>query len=263
MDYFKSNKAAWEDGFENSILHWGEDVYIKLKSEKLAFFNPDMRTELEQIAFSGKKVAQFCCNNGRELLSLMDLGVGAAVGFDMAENIIGQAKDTAIKAGIEHCDFVACNILDIPADYHDQFDIVLLTVGAICWFQDLEPLFDKVANCLKEGGLLLMHEMHPFEHMLPVPGEKEFDPDNLNKFAHSYFRKEPWIETKMGYMSGEYESTVAFTSFSHTLSDIINALSKNGLKTIKLNEYDYDVAALTDVYDKKGFPLSFILVGEK
>ena len=263
MDYFKSNKSAWEDGFKNKKPGWGENAHIKLKSGRLAFFNADMQKELEQINFRGKKVAQFCCNDGTELLSLMDLGADSGVGFDIAENIIAQAKNTAAKAGIENCEFVACNILDIPAEYHGRFDIALLTVGAICWFKDLEQLFGKVAECLNNDGLLIMQEMHPVEYMLAVPGEEGFDPDDLNRFAHSYFRKEPWIDTGMGYMSGDYESANTFTSFSHTLSDIINALSANGIKTVKFNEYDYDIAALTDVYDNKGLPLSFILVGEK
>jgi hypothetical protein len=34
------------------------------------------------------------------------------------------------------------------------------------------------------------------------------------------------------------------------------------MKTIKLNEYDFDIG-LTEVYDNKGFPLSFILIAEK
>ena len=262
MNYIDGNKAAWEDSFKNRRDNWGEDNHTRLKSERLAFFNDDMKKELEAIDFKGKKVAQFCCNNGRELLSLTDLGISGAVGFDIAENIVAQAKETAAKAGITNCDFVACSILDIPADYHGQFDIILLTVGAICWFEDLNPFFAKAASCLKDNGLLIMHEGHPFLNMLPVPGEEPFDPQNLNKFAYSYFRKEPWVDTGMGYMSGDYKSQETFTSFTHTLSHIINALSANGLKTVKFNEYDYDIG-LTDVYDGRGLPLSYILVGEK
>ncbi|MCL2375842.1 MAG: class I SAM-dependent methyltransferase [Defluviitaleaceae bacterium] len=262
MSYVKDNKLAWEESFENRKQNWGEDNYIRLKNEKLPFFNADMKAELEKIDFRGKTVAQFCCNNGRELLSLMGLGVSSAVGFDIAENIIAQAKDTATKADIQNCEFVACNILDIPDKYHGQFDILLLTVGAICWFEDLNPFFNMASKCLKDNGILIINEIHPFENMLPVPGEEAFDASNLNKFAYSYFRKEPWIENSgMGYISGEFKSKT-FTSFSHTLSDIINALSANGLKTTRLQEYDYDIG-LTDVYDNKGFPLSLILIAEK
>lgn len=68
-------------------------------------------SKIEKIDFKGKIIAQFCCNNGRELLSLMQLKSNYGVGFDIAENIIEQAKETARKANITNCDFVATNIL--------------------------------------------------------------------------------------------------------------------------------------------------------
>jgi len=192
----------------------------------------------------------------------MDGGASAGVGFDIAENIIAQAKDTAVKAGIDNCAFVACNILDIPESYHNQFDFIFLTVGAITWFQDLGLLFGKVSKCLKAGGVFLINEIHPMMNMLPLPSENGYNPDDLNRVVYSYFRKDPWLENNgMGYMSVQYESKT-FTSFSHTMADIINALGANNLKTMKLNEYNYDIG-LTNVYDGKGFPLSFILVAEK
>ena len=262
MDYIGGNKAAWEEAFENRKPNWGEDNHLRLKSERFAFFDDDMRKELERLALAGKTVAQFCCNNGRELLSLMDSGASTGIGFDIAENIIAQARETAEKAGIKNCEFVACNILEIPENYRDRFDFVLLTVGAICWFEDLRPLFEKVAKCLRAGGLLLINESHPMRNMLPLPREDDFDPDNLNRIVNSYFRKEPCIENDgMPYMTVEYESKT-FASFWHTMSDIVNALAASGMRIARLDEYDYDVDD-TGVYDGKGFPLSFILIAEK
>ena len=34
------------------------------------------------------------------------------------------------------------------------------------------------------------------------------------------------------------------------------------MNVCKLNEYDYDIG-LTEAYDKKGFPLSFLLIAQK
>jgi len=262
MSYINENKAAWEEAFDNRRPNWGNDNHLRLKSEKFAFFNADMKHELENIDFDGKAIAQFCCNNGRELLSLMDSGASTGVGFDLAENIIKQARETAKKAGIDNCNFVSCNILDIPESYHNQFDFIFFTIGAITWFEDLSLLFDKVSKCLKADGLLLINDFHPIVNMLPLPDDDAYNPDDLNRVVHSYFRKEPWIENNgMSYMSTEYDSKT-FISFSHTMSAIINGLSANGLKTIRLNEYDYDIG-MTDVYNDKGFPLSYILIAEK
>ncbi|WP_195985749.1 class I SAM-dependent methyltransferase [Clostridium sp. D33t1_170424_F3] len=262
MNYIQENKAAWEEAFEHRHPGWGETNHERLLIERLPFFCPDVAKELETIDFHGKTVAQFCCNNGRELLSLMQLGAKNGYGFDIAENIIQQAAGTAEKAGVEHCEFIACNILEIPPQYYNRFDFVLFTIGAITWFEDLDALFQTVSKCLKPGGLLMIHDFHPVMNMLPMPGEPAFDEQHLNRIAYSYFRKEPWIENEgMGYMSEQYESKT-FTSFSHTMSAIINAVSGAQLSVVKLNEYDYDVG-LSEAYDHKGFPLSYLLTAEK
>lgn len=262
MKYIQGNKEAWEEAFEHRHSGWGESNHERLLQEHLPFFHPDIAAELESMDFSEKTIAQFCCNNGRELLSLMQLGAKKGIGFDIAENIIEQATYTAKKAAIDNCQFVSCNILDIPEEYYNCFDFIMFTIGAITWFEDLKPLFQKVCNCLKPGGTLLIHDFHPIMNMLPMPGEPAFDEKNLNHIEYSYFRKEPWIENEgMGYMSEQYESKT-FISFSHTIAAIINAISSSKMHIVKMNEYDYDIG-LTDVYDKKGIPLSYLLIAEK
>lgn len=261
MNYIQGNKAAWEEAFDHKRPGWGEENHIRLLRETLPFFWPVVADELNAMDFHGKTVAQFCCNNGRELLSLMGLGPAEGVGFDIAENILAQGRETAEKAGVQNCRFVACNILDIPREYHGAFDFVFFTIGAITWFEDLGPLFQKVAECLKPGGTLLIHEAHPIMNMLPLPGEEGFDENRLNAVAYSYFRKEPWVENEgMGYISDAYPSKT-FISFSHTLSDILNAISGAGMRLTKFNEYAYDIG-LSDAYDGKGFPLSYLLTAE-
>lgn len=262
MDYIKNNKAAWEEAFEHKHDGWGDDNYKRLLEERLPFFCADAAKELMLMDFKNKCAAQFCCNNGRELLSLMQLGPENGVGFDIAENIIKQASDTAQMAGILNCRFVARNILDIEEKYCNYFDFIMFTIGAITWFKDLTPLFKKVSDCLKPGGTLFIHDFHPVMNMLPMPGEPEFDETRLNRFTYSYFRDEPWIENEgMGYMSKNYSSKT-FTSFSHTISSIINAISNSKMRITKLREFDYDIG-LTSAYDGKGVPLSYILIAQR
>jgi len=169
---------------------------------RFRFFNKDVIAQLEQIGLAGKTIAQFCCNNGRELLCAMQLSPACGVGFDIAENFIGQARQTATKLGRTNCEFVACNLLDIDEAYYNRFDFVFFTVGAITWFKDLRPLFDKTAKCLKPQGKLLINDYHPFTNMLPMSGEDAYDPAHLNRVTYSYFKEEPWIENSgMSYIT--------------------------------------------------------------
>ncbi|MCL2076892.1 MAG: class I SAM-dependent methyltransferase [Oscillospiraceae bacterium] len=263
MDYIKSNKAAWEEAFDHRRTGWSNHNDLHLKKEKFAFFDSDLKKILESIDFKGKTVAQFCCNDGRELLSLMDGGATHGVGFDIAENMIEYAIETAEKADITNCSFHACDILKIPENYYNQFDFIFFTIGGIIWFEDLSLLFEKVSKCLKDGGMLLINDFHPIVNMLALPGEPEYQPDNLNRVAHSYFNRTPWVSNSgMEYMSTLKESKT-FTSYRHKMSDIINALIKNGFSIANFEEYDYDIMLETKVYEGIGFPLSYTLIAEK
>jgi ubiquinone/menaquinone biosynthesis C-methylase UbiE len=262
MDYIVKNKLAWEEAFERRRPGWGDNHWEMLVKQALPFFNRDMAAQLKEIGLQGKTIAQFCCNNGRELLSAMQLEPVLGVGFDIAENFIVQAKQMAAKVGQTNCEFVAGNILEIDPKYDSIFDLVFFTVGAITWFEDLGTVFAKVEKCLKPNGKLLINDYHPFMNMLPVSGEEAFDSDHLNRVTYPYFKNEPWVENSgMSYITPEYRSK-PFTCFSHTISDIVNGVIGAGITLNKLMEFDYDVG-LADEYEGKEFPLSFILVGEK
>ena len=104
MSYIEGNKEAWEEAFEHRQPNWGDENYIRLLNEKLPFFDENAAEELQKIHFAGKDIAQFCCNNGRELLSLVKNGANSGVGFDIAEKqvtgikILSQAETPGLGA---------------------------------------------------------------------------------------------------------------------------------------------------------------------
>ena len=51
----------------------------------------------------------------------MQLGAERGFGFDLAENLIAQAREMASTVGAA-CTFEACNLLELPARYTGQFD---------------------------------------------------------------------------------------------------------------------------------------------
>lgn len=263
MKYTISNKLAWEEAFERRKNQYGEDNAEILLSEELPFFNEDTKQRLRSIDFKGKTVAQFCCNNGRELLSLMQLGAKEGFGFDIAENILSQGIETAKKASINHVTFVLGDLLDIDEKYNERFDFIFFTIGAITWFKNLSELFSIVSRCLKKDGILLINDSHPFLNMMALDGEKEFDPKNINKISHPYFEHQPWIgNTGISYISGSYESKT-LTSFAHTISDIISALLENNILIHFFKEYDYDLGYTSGEFDGMHYPLSYLLLGKR
>ena len=72
--YIEGNKAAWEEAFENRTDSWGADITERIRKEDYSFFNEETENVLKQIRTEGAVIGQFCCNNGRELLSLVKSG---------------------------------------------------------------------------------------------------------------------------------------------------------------------------------------------
>jgi len=263
MNYSKANKEAWEEAFAKHKEGYKEDPALRLKRNDLSFLEKDTIVALQDIGLQGKDVAQFCCNNGRELLTLLNMGAATGTGFDIAENFVGEGRRLAKEADL-NAEFVAANIYDIDDCYGDRFDLVLVTIGALCWFEDLERFFAKIALVLKEGGTLLINEQHPYTNMLAMANEEGYDAERPDQVAFSYFKEDPWVENGgVDYIGETTYASKTLYSFSHSFAAIFNALRKNGLRIEKLDEFDYDISNSWPHIDKKGMPLSYILVAEK
>lgn len=264
MNYHSSNKKAWEEAYEYRIEGWGEDIIEKINNESCPFLEKSLINELSGYDFKDKSIAQFCCNNGRELMSLYKMGAAMGVGFDIAENMISFANDAAKKLNI-NCSFVATDIFDIDSRYHEAFDYIFITVGAITWFKDLNTFFSKVVACLKSDGYLIMQEIHPVTGMLAFDGEDNYDATSPNKMVNSYFKDDPWVENNgMAYMSDmtkEYKEV--FHSYSHTLGHIITSISDCGMRIRKLTESESDITGSFNAIEYSGIPMSYILIAQK
>lgn len=259
-EYYKGNKEAWEEALQNSNIDFGEKDSKRLKEEKFPFLHTDFITKLEEYDFRGKTIGQFCCNNGRELMSVVkNMEAKEGIGFDIAENIVSQANHNAEQADI-NCVFYDENILFIGSEFNERFDVVLIMIGTLCWFEDLKEFFAVAARCLKPGGVILIQEIHPATNMLAVKGEDVYDENKPMNISWSYFKEEPFVDNYgMSYIAGEQYESKTFVSFGYKMCDVINGLSSNGFRIDYCNEYNYDVGGEFSVLDGKGYPLSFIM----
>ena len=262
-EYIKGNKAAWEEAFNLRDAAWGTDIVEKVRNTDYAFLNQDMENVLRRIDCAGKTVAQFCCNNGRELLSLVkSSGAARGVGFDIAENQVAYANEKARELGLP-CEFVAANILEMDDNYLEQFDVVMITIGALCWFKDLSAFFAVVSRCMKPDGVIVINELHPCTNMLAIEGEDAYDADHKMVCKYSYF-DHVWIENDgISYITGKTYRSKTFTSFTQPLSVILSAMCNNGLVITGFQEFAYDISDRFEDIQGQGYPLSMIVEGKK
>ena len=263
-DYmFESNRIAW-----NQALEYHKKA--RENSLQIGFENPDFTTlnrdcdkilldKLGKIDFNGKIISQIPCNNGRELLSLMKLGAKEAIGFDISDTAILEAKQLAEISKL-NAKFVRTNILKIGDHYADYFDFIYISEGSLQWFPDLKNYFNVISKLLKKNGQILIFEIHPFAYFFE--NGFDFKKQNFDKLT-SYFKKGPYnYATGLDYIGGvKYEAQECFW-FMHKLSDIIKAILQVGIEIQEFEEYNLEMAN-NQTAKLKGFPLSYLLIGKK
>ena len=261
---FECNRAAW-----NEALEYHQRA--RQNSLQTGFVNPEFSTlkrdcddvliaKLMAIGLGGKTISQMPCNNGRELLSLMKFGAKAAIGFDISDTAINEAEQLAEISGL-NAKFVRTNILEIGDEYSQYFDFIYISEGSLQWFPDLNDYFTVVARLLKKDGKVLIFEMHPFAYFF----ENGFNPEtpSFDKLT-PYFEKGPYsYGNGLDYVGGVQYHAKACYWFMHKLSDILNAIWKNGITICEFDEYGLEMAnnPTSVLLDK--FPLSYILIGKK
>ena len=261
---FESNRAAWNEALEYHQKARGSSLHEGFEQADFTTFGRDcdavLLKKLDEIGLSGKTIAQMPCNNGRELLSLMRFGAPEAVGFDISDKAIEEARELAQISEL-NARFERVNILDMGSTYNDYFDFVYVSEGSLQWFPDLNAYFSLISRVLKQNGTLLIFEMHPFAYFF----ENGFDPAHPDfDTLTPYFHKGPYhYENGLDYIGGErYKSKEGYW-FMHPLSDIINSILRNGIEIQSFDEYNLEMANNADIKLMEKFPLSYILTGRR
>lgn len=215
---------------------------------------------LNEIGIAGKAVVQVCCNNGRELLSLFSLGMDRGLGIDQSEEFIAHAEALNTVAGTK-CRFLCSDIYALPPETPQDFDLVLITIGAINWMPDLPRFFSVAAGLLKPGGQVMLYETHPYLEM--------FDPEATDPYrpTRSYFQREPDVDTAgIVYDGSTVEAVSESYWYIHRMGDVINGCIQAGLRIEKLEEYPHSNRETDyDIYENQAvqLPMCFILVARK
>ena len=154
----EANRIAWNEAVP--ILNKNSNINIKelIKNNDYYFLDKAEIKKFKDLSLANKNIAQLCCNNGREVISLVKLGASLGVGFDISDEAIAEAKELAQLAKM-NCIFERTNVYDISEKYNNFFDIVYFSAGCFNWIEDLNKLFKVVSRILKSHGKLVIYEM--------------------------------------------------------------------------------------------------------
>ena len=236
--YTDANHASWEEAAPRHRSVNQEELLNAVRAPDFNALHKEFTETLDLIDIKNKNIAQICCNNAKDLLSVIKLGARSGVGVDASAGFIDQGNEIINAAG--HQDdikLIVSDVYDLPKELEGQFDIVMTTVGVMSWMPDLPAFFQIIKSLLKPGGHYVVEEMHPVLLMY------EADDKGVSRPLYSYFKDDPWKETGgLDYFKHvEYESKPSY-SFQHKMDDILMAGINLGMRLKHIREIDHDIS---------------------
>lgn len=225
-----ANRANWDD---RVAIHVASDFY---DVEGWLAGNRDPRPWETAVLgdVAGLDVVHLQCHFGLDTLSLAHAGA-RVTGLDFSGTAIAQARDLAERSGLaDRARFVEGDVLEAASTLApDTFDLVYVSLGALCWLPSAAHWAAQVRALLRPGGRLFLHDGHPLSWCL---ADEETVPE------YTYFEEaDPWVsDVEATYTDGA--DRIAHTrsyEWNHSIGDTVGALLAEGLRLDHLAEHDW------------------------
>ncbi len=156
----EQNKAAWEaQAYKSWLRAYGTPD--KVASELMADPAHKPRRFLPHLGnIEGKRIASPLGSHGRLGVALGLLGADVTI-FDISTSNQKYALELAQGAGVG-LNYIVGDFLSVDVAPHiATFDFVVLELGIMHYFVELDTFVDRLCSLLVEGGSLVLHEFHP------------------------------------------------------------------------------------------------------
>jgi len=228
---------------EANRSNWNERVGVHARSR---FYDvdgwlrdapgPDPREREALGDLDGMTLVHLQCHFGMDTLCWARAGA-VVTGLDFSPAAIDEAVGLSQRAGLAaRSTFVCANVYDAPRALSGQrFDVVYVSLGALCWLPNIDAWGEVVSELLKPGGRLYLHDVHPLSSCFDDAGER---------IAFGYFEEvdRPYVDdTGDTYTDGERLSTTRIYVWNHAIGEIVAALIDRGVVLESLVEHDWTV----------------------
>ena len=173
------------------------------------------------------------CASGEDTLTLALAGA-RVTGVDISTQNVTHARRKSSAAGVPGT-FVVADVYDLPADLLAcTFDVVFTGSGALCWLPDIARWAEVVVAALRDGGRLLVEEMHPLRGCFDVAGDHVVATDQ-DYFQRASPREVPGGPARLAGAGGAYMPENV--QFRWPIGDVVTALARAGMRIDLLDEY--------------------------
>lgn len=224
--YTKTNKKWW-----NAVT----PIHLRSKLYDVSNFKKGKSNlqplEIQEIGnVKGKTLLHLMCHFGTETLSWARRGA-IATGVDLSDTSINLAKKLSRETRTP-ATFICTDIYDLPKMLDQKFDIVFMSYGVLQWLPSMKKLAKIINQFLTKGGIFYIVEVHPFTTVL----SHDFN------IVYKYFETGPYVDDSSGTYTDWNEDLEGKTyEWSHTMSDVINAILSEGLQIEYVHEFPYTV----------------------
>lgn len=228
--YFEANKDLWN---KRTTVHKDSSFYNV--TGFMAGENVLTPIELAEVGdVKGKTMLHLQCHFGMDSLCWARMGA-KVTGVDLSDEAINEAKKLNDQLALD-AKFICCNVYDLaesnsPVQTEEAFDIIFTSYGVVGWLPDLDKWASVIAKYLKPGGMFYIAEFHPVVWM--------FD-DEFTHIQYSYANRGVIEMDSQGtYTDRNADIKAKEYSWNHSISDVLNALIRQGLQIQSFNEYMY------------------------
>jgi len=215
-----SLKARWnkiseeyqrKSNIETVDVHYGEFIHGERELQLMG----DVK---------GKRVLEIGCGGGQNSIALAKRGAVVS-GIDFSENQVAYAKRLAKREGVE-VDFHVGDMQDLSRFPDCTFDLVM-TAFSLLYVKSLERTFAEVYRVLKEGGVFVFSEGHPFAEGKLIQHEGK----NVYAIRDYFKRRKIYWEDKL-----PDGTRVKMFSYHRPLQDYFEALLNSGFRIVRYLE---------------------------
>ncbi|MDM5190672.1 class I SAM-dependent methyltransferase [Bacillus sp. DX4.1] len=177
------NKAAYEAWTSrHGTPHEYAQQLVKDPAHTVSHYLPYIK------GIQGKRIINLLGSKGSKAVAFALLGADVTV-VDISESNAKYAKELASAVGAP-IEYIVSDVLDIQPT--KTFDVVLLELGVLHYFIDLQPLFQLIFQLLKDGGTLILRDYHPIYTKL-------LEMDDTTFLANGNYFHEEIVEVEVAY----------------------------------------------------------------
>lgn len=225
-----ANRANWDDRTAVHLDSRAYDVEGWLRDGR----GPRAREAAALGDVTGLRLLHLQCHIGLDTLAWARVGA-IVTGLDFSPAAVAAAGRLAERAGLtDRSRFVCADVYRAAeALDHATFDIVYVSLGALCWLPSVDRWAEQVAALVVPGGRFLLHDGHPVAQALA---------DDRREIVRSCFEEaEPEVcDSDLTYTDGAARIAHGRSyEWNHGIGEIVSALIRHGLRVAWLAEHDW------------------------